>query len=110
MGSVLCLGSVFDLCTRERCVLFLLWYGVLELFERFLDVAWHRQVDLPSLVIPIDGDADVPCSSPVFGDCIMFFERLLEMQLQKSTMVVVKGTRLKSEHHHGLNHGGFYTS
>ena len=36
-----------------------------ELFQCFLDIPRHREVDLSSIVVPIKGNAYVPISGPI---------------------------------------------
>ena len=61
-------------------MLFFGWFLVLELFERFGDISWHREVYLSAFVIPIEGDAYASFSCPVVGDFVVLFQSCFEMQ------------------------------
>ena len=39
-----------------------------ELDECLLDIAWHGEMDLSLVVVPIEHDSDVSFACPVFSD------------------------------------------
>ena len=43
-------------------------------FERLLDIPRHQEVDLSPLVVPIEFDANVSSSFPIFGEWVVFFD------------------------------------
>ncbi len=45
-----------------------------EPFESFGDVAWDVEVHLSFIVVPVKGDAEVPCSGIFDRDFIMSLE------------------------------------
>ena len=54
--------------------------NVLELFERLRHIAWHGEMYLLFLVVPVQRNANVPFSSPISGDFVVFFECLFEAE------------------------------
>jgi hypothetical protein len=45
-----------------------------DVFERLFDVSRHGSVDLPALIIPIQGVADASSSIPFECDFVVFFK------------------------------------
>ncbi len=43
----------------------LMFHFMAELLQSFLDITWHRKVDLSLLVIPTEGYVDVTLSGPI---------------------------------------------
>ena len=71
---ILCLGSILDWEGGMRLVLGGPRFLVMESFEGFGNVIWHRDVDFSIFIVPIDGESKVACSVPFFADCVVFLE------------------------------------
>ena len=52
---------------------------MLELLERFCDTVWHGYVDLSSLVVPINSDANVSSSIPFCCHSVILINGVLEV-------------------------------
>ena len=55
-------------------VLRFLWLWVVETGECVLNVVGHGDVDFPLLVVPIDGEANVPLSFPLVADGVFLLQ------------------------------------
>ena len=53
---------------------------VLELSQRLCHMVWHRQVDLPALVIPIQCDVNISPAFSFGGEGVVFFPSCFEME------------------------------
>ena len=73
------LGAIPDGFAGERLVLLACSF-VLKLLESFGDVAQHQEVDLSSVVVPVEGDADVSSAIPLGFDFIVVLDDALEVQ------------------------------
>ena len=61
-------------------VLWTLGDGVVEFFQREVNVAWHGDVDVAVGVVPVQGESAVDRSGPVGRDLVVLFEGGLEVQ------------------------------
>ena len=68
-------------------MLFCGWWWVLKLFEGFLDMTWHREMHLASVVVPVQCYANVTIAYPVSGDFVVLFKRFLEVTCMFFTYV-----------------------
>ena len=52
---------------------------MLESRQRFIYISWHRQVDLAFFVVPVEGDAVVFRSFPIFCHGVVLFECVIQV-------------------------------
>ena len=55
---------------RVRGLLLSCWFGVLELVEHIGHVPWKGHVDVDFIILPVEGQAHIEISGPVFGDLV----------------------------------------
>ena len=72
-------GPILGGHVRVRLILWCSWFGVVKTGECLGDIIWHGNMYFPPLVIPIDGEADVPFSFPFVADGIIVLEGLHEV-------------------------------
>ena len=77
---LLLVGSVDGFDPRVRGVLWTLGDGVVEFFQRAVNVAWYGDVDVAVGVVPVQGESAVERSGPVGGDLVVLFEGGLKVQ------------------------------
>jgi len=58
-----------------RCMLGAIWRWMLKFVESLGHVIWHRQVESAIFVVPVQLDAQVDFSGPIFGDFVVFAQR-----------------------------------
>lgn len=63
-------------CVCKGRVLASLWLFMTKLFECFLHVAWHWQIDLPFNTIPVESDSNVFAPRPIFRHWVVLLEYL----------------------------------
>ena len=64
-------ATIFDGCSGKRHMLWGRWFGVLELAERFVDIARHGQVNAAFDVVPVHNDANVAGAFPISCDFVV---------------------------------------
>ena len=52
-----------------------IWRWMLKFVESFGHVIWHRQIDSAIFAVPVQRDAQVEFSGPIFGDFVIFAQR-----------------------------------
>jgi len=67
--------AVGGYCPVVRCMLGAIWRWMLKVVESFGHVIWHRQIDCAIFVVPVQLDAQVEFSGPIFGDFVIFAQR-----------------------------------
>jgi len=67
--------AVGGFCQVVRCMLGAIWRWILEFVESFGHVIWHRHIESAIFVVPIQRDAQVEFSGPIFGDFVIFAQR-----------------------------------
>ena len=65
---LLLVGAIDGFNPRVRDVLWTLGDGVVEFFQRVVNVAWHGDVDVAVGVVPVQGESAVEISGPVGGE------------------------------------------
>ena len=73
------LGAVLNELRLVQGMLRLFWIGVLVLSSLSLDVARDGQVNMPHVIIPVEGDATKLLSLPVNSHFVVFFQCFLQI-------------------------------
>jgi len=74
-GYELLLLAVGGFCPVVRCMLGAIWRWMLKFGESFGHVISHRQINSAIFVVPVQCDAQVDFSGPIFGDFVIFAQR-----------------------------------
>jgi hypothetical protein len=64
--------AVGGFCPVVRCMLGAIWRWMLKFVESLGHVIWHRQVDSAIFVVPVQLDAQLEFSGPIFADFVIF--------------------------------------
>ena len=72
-------ATIFDGCSGKRHMLWGRWFGVLELAERFVDIARHGQVNFAFGVVLVQCDANIVGAHPISINFVVLLEHSEEM-------------------------------
>jgi hypothetical protein len=79
LSGILFLGTIVNCRAFKRRVLWFWWFLVLELPQGIVFVFWHGKVYLATVVVPIQGDANVTVAGPIRTDIVVFLQYFLEI-------------------------------
>ena len=65
LGCILNLLAIDGRCRGTRSILWAFWWTMVEFFKSLGDIVRHGNVDISSVVVPIDGERKVTAASPV---------------------------------------------
>ena len=74
--GVFLFGAIFWQDVLGWSILALQRRGMVDSEECLLDVAWHGEVDMSFVVVPVERDSYVPCAHLVFRDSVVLLKNV----------------------------------